>query len=91
MKVVYHRGALRDLDSIFNYIANDNAAAADRVIRRIRQVADRLATSPYLGRPGPRGARYLSIPGLPYIAIYRIRADLVQVVAVFHTARNRRF
>jgi toxin ParE1/3/4 len=91
MKVVYHRGALRDIDSIFDYIAKDDAAAAHRVTRRIREVADRLARSPYLGRPGHRGARFLSVAGLPYILIYRIRVDLVQIAAVFHTARNRKF
>ncbi len=91
MKVIYHKGALGDLNSIFAYIAKDDPKAAARVIDRIRQVGDLLATSPFLGRPGRRGARFLSIGGLPYVIIYRVVAESVRIVAIFHTARNRRF
>lgn len=91
MKVTYDRGALRDIGSIHAYIAKDDPATADRVIARIWVVVDRLSTSPYLGRPGPRDVRFLSVAGLPYIVIYRLRSDSVQIVAIFHTARNRRF
>jgi plasmid stabilization system protein ParE len=31
------------------------------------------------------------VTGLPYIVIHRVVGDAVQVVAVFHTARNRKF
>lgn len=91
MKVSYNRGALRDLNSIHTYIGEDDPRAADRVIARIQAAVDRLSTSPYLGRPGPRDVRFLSIAGLPYIVIYRLRSDSVQIVAIFHTAQDRRF
>jgi toxin ParE1/3/4 len=91
MKVVYHRGALRDLGSIYAHIAEDDPDAADKVIARIRSVIDHLSRSPYLGRAGRRGARLLSIAGLPYVVIYRIHDGSVQIVAIFHTARNRQF
>jgi toxin ParE1/3/4 len=91
MKLIYHKGALRDLNSVFAYIAKDDTNAAARVVDRIRQVAELLAASPFLGRPGRRGARFLSVAGLPYVIIYRVTADSVRIVAVFHTARNRRF
>jgi toxin ParE1/3/4 len=91
MKLIYHKGALRDINSVLVYIAKDDAAAVARVVDRIRQVAELLATSPFLGRPGRRGARFLSIAGLPYVIIYRVAGDSVRIMAVFHTARNRRF
>ena len=91
MKIVYHRGALRDLKSIHKYIAKDNPDAARRVVARIRQATGRLENFPYSGRPGPRGVRLLSVTGLPYIVIYRVGDETVHVVAVFHTSRNRRF
>lgn len=91
MKVVYDRGALRDLNSIHAYISADDPGAAERVIARIRTLIDRLSASPYLGRPGHRGVRFLSVAGLPYVVIYRLHGESVQIVAVFHTARNRRF
>jgi len=39
-----------DLDDIFAYIAVDNLAAAERVIRRIEDAEARLAEYPDLGR-----------------------------------------
>jgi len=91
MNLVYHRGALRDLKSIRSYIAENDAAAAGRVIKRIEQVADLLSTQPHLGRPGRGGARFLSVAGTPYVIIYRIVSDVERIYAIFHTSRNRRF
>jgi toxin ParE1/3/4 len=91
MKIVYGKSALRDLESIRAYIARDNPNAARRVVERIEQVAGRLENFPYSGRPGPRGVRLLSVPGLPYIVIHRVQSDAARIVAIFHTARNRQF
>jgi toxin ParE1/3/4 len=91
VRIVYHSGALRDIDSIFAYISKDDAAAAERVVRRIRSVAALLANSPHIGRPGRRGARFLSVAGLPYVIIYRVGDDAVRIMAIFHTARDRHF
>ena len=91
MKIVYGKGALRDLESIRTYIARDNPDAARRVLGRIEQVANRLENFPYSGRSGPRGVRLLSVPGLPYIVIHRVQGDAVRIVAISHTARNRQF
>ena len=91
MKLVYARSALRDLETIHSYIARDNPEVARRVIARIEECSGRLANLPYSGRPGPRGIRLLSVPGLPYVVIHRVQEDVVKIVAVFHTARNRRF
>jgi toxin ParE1/3/4 len=42
MKLRYERGALADLDDIFAYIAQDNRAAAARLVARIEDVAARI-------------------------------------------------
>lgn len=91
MKVIYDRGALRDLNFIHVSISQDDPGAAERGVGRVWSAVDHLSTSPYLGRPGSRGVRLLSIAGLPYVVIYRIRSELVHIVAIFHTARNCRF
>jgi toxin ParE1/3/4 len=91
MKVVYHRSALRNLQAIRSYIARDDVNAARKVIARIEKSIGLLESSPHMGRPGPRGARLMSVPGLPYVVIHRIRGDSVSIVAVFHSSRNRQF
>ena len=91
MKLVYGKSALRDLETIRNYIAKENPEVARRVVARIAQAARRLETFPYSGRPGPKGIRLLSVTGLPYVVIHRIADGVVRIVAVFHTSRDRRF
>jgi toxin ParE1/3/4 len=91
MKLIYAKSALRDLDDIRKYIAKDDPHAAERVVQRIMLVASRLESLPFLGRPGRRGARLLTVAGLPYVIIHRVRNDEVKIVAVFHTARDRGF
>jgi addiction module RelE/StbE family toxin len=94
MKVVYRRRAHNDLESIHDYIARDNPTAARSVIARIMKSIGRLEGFPLSGRPGPKaGTRELSVPGLPYLAIYKVvderDREFVEIVAVYHTARKR--
>jgi addiction module RelE/StbE family toxin len=91
MRLLYTARSLRHLQSIHDYIAQDNPAAADRVVRRIREAASRLEKLPYTGRPGPKGTRLLSVPGVPYIVVHRVRRDQIDVLTILHTSRNRPF
>lgn len=91
MKIRYKARALRDIERIHDYIAEHDAAAAKRVIRRIETVISRLFFLPLSGRPGVvAGTRFVVIPGLLYVAIYRARDEVVDIIAVLHTSRRRR-
>jgi toxin ParE1/3/4 len=87
----YKRRALGHLHAIHRYIAKNNPAAAKRVIERIEQSVAGLSHFPFTGRPGVvKGTRLLSVPGLPYIVVYRVRGEVVDILAVLHAARRRR-
>jgi len=89
VRVKWLRPALADLRAEFEYIAQDNPDAASRTAIRIRGAVTLLETHPELGRPGRvLGTRELVIPGTPYIVPYRVRAGNVEVLRVFHAARN---
>jgi toxin ParE1/3/4 len=93
VKVVIREAAARDLDDILDWISKDNPQAAARLVRRILTRVDRLAVSglPHVGRPGLReGTRELVEP--PYIIVYIVDepADEITVLAIFHSARNRK-
>jgi toxin ParE1/3/4 len=91
MRVEYDPRALSDLQDIFDYISADDSAAAAKVIRRIRQSIDRLRILPYSGRPGRKqGIRILSVPSVPDVVVHRVLDDAVEILAVFHTARDYR-
>jgi toxin ParE1/3/4 len=68
-------------------IAEDNPAAAARVVERIRTAIERLRDFPALGRPGRvEGTRELVIPGTPYIVPYRAVGEAVEIITVLHGA-----
>ena len=48
-RYAFHPGAFADLDEIWEYIAEDNLDAADRVIADIHAVLRTLAVSPHIG------------------------------------------
>jgi toxin ParE1/3/4 len=91
MRIRYKVRALRDIERIHGYIAEYDTVAAKRVVRRIELVISRLSFLPLSGRPGiVAGTRIVVIPGLPYVAIYRVGDEVVDIIAVLHTARRRR-
>ena len=74
---------------IHAYIAQDNPAAADRVIARILKSAALLGDFPMIGRQGRvAGTREWTISGLRYLAVYRIAENGVEVLTLVHTSRN---
>ena len=91
MKQVLFREAARDdLTNIHDYIAADNPDAARRVIQAIGASIAKLETFNQLGRTGREpGTFELVISKLPYIVVYEITEDAVEIIAIFHTSQNR--
>jgi addiction module RelE/StbE family toxin len=86
--VVWTRRALRNLEDIAAYIAEDNPDAAERVVRRIAEQSDGLAYYPRIGRLGNvAGTRELPIANSPYIVVYRI-TDRVEVLRIRHASQR---
>ena len=90
MKVVFREEALADLDEVARFIARYDASAADRVVARIHRTIYRtIAVLPMSGRLNPANTtREYAVPGLPYLVIYLPAGDIMDVIAVFHTARD---
>jgi toxin ParE1/3/4 len=90
MTVIWSPEALFDLAGLREYIAEDNPDAARRVaIAVVQAVEGDLSMNPKIGRPGRiPGTRELVIPKMPFIVPYRIRADVLEVIGVYHHARR---
>ena len=89
MRLRWTRSASHDIDGIGTFIAKDNPAAADRLLDLIRTSAQRLLDYPTIGRAGRvAGTRELVIVGTPYLVVYRIGEDSIDIVAVLHGARK---
>jgi addiction module RelE/StbE family toxin len=89
MKIVWLRRSLWHMKSIKTFISTDNPEAASALLTRIYDGANRLATFPEMGRIGRvPGTRELPILNTPYIVVYKVFEDKVEMWAVFHGARR---
>ncbi|WP_136066365.1 type II toxin-antitoxin system RelE/ParE family toxin [Modicisalibacter radicis] len=89
MRVRWLARALRDLEAIADYIAEDNPGAALRMVDRVESCTEGLADSPHRGRAGRvDGTRELVVTGTPYLVIYRVTTSTVDVLRVLHGAQQ---
>jgi addiction module RelE/StbE family toxin len=79
--------ALRDLESLHEYVAEDSLPAAAATVERILSGIEALSRHPDMGRKGRvPGTRELMIT--PYILVYRTKGTALEVVAIIHSARR---
>ncbi|MGD9581314.1 MAG: type II toxin-antitoxin system RelE/ParE family toxin [Vampirovibrionia bacterium] len=80
--------ASQDLDFIHDYIVKDNpTAAVDVVIHVMESVEKLIPQNTAIGRPGRLlGTRELIITKYPYIVLYRILNNEIEVIRVIHTS-----
>jgi toxin ParE1/3/4 len=89
---VLHPEAYADLDEIWEYIADDNLDAADRVLEEIYQTVQSLAAFPH------RGHKRLDLTSRPllfhvlrnYVIAYAPDEKPLAVIAVLHGRRSPR-
>jgi len=85
LRLVWTTRAERDLAAVREYIALDKPDAAQRQVIQIVTSVSRLLRFPETGRPGRRAnTRELIIAHTPFILAYRLRSDLVEILAVLH-------
>jgi toxin ParE1/3/4 len=89
VRIDWLRQAAANVDEIKSYIARDNPTAATKVAQRIVERTEALAEFPYMGRLGRVAAtRELVVSGTPYIVVYRVAGEVVQIIRVLHGAQQ---
>jgi toxin ParE1/3/4 len=89
MTVRWSPEAAADFVALVEYIRKQNSSAADRVARTIYDGCASLASFPRKGRPGrTRGTRELVFSPLPFIAVYRVEEEAVEIARVLHGAQR---
>ncbi|MFC7395826.1 type II toxin-antitoxin system RelE/ParE family toxin [Chelatococcus sp. GCM10030263] len=89
MRIVWTARSLQDIETIADFIAEDDPAAADRLVRRIENQISGLAHNPGLGCRGRvEGTRELVLSKTPYLAAYRIGDGAVEILAIVHGAQR---
>jgi addiction module RelE/StbE family toxin len=89
MRVRWTSTAADDLAHIVDYIRKDNPAAARRVAQTIYRGIAGLRKHPNIGRIGlAESTREIVFSPWPYIAVYEIAGDQVQVLRIRHAAQD---
>lgn len=89
-RIRYTRDAVDDLDSIFDYISEDNREAALGMLERLENSILKLAENPRIGAVLPTNDLSLVEPGYrrivvkPYLVFYRIGNGEVLIARVLH-------
>jgi len=89
-RIIWSPQALRDVESIRDYIAQDSPLYAALVVQRLLGSVERLASFPGSGRVVPEIEReeIREVIQQPFRIVYRLRGDQVEIATVFHAARR---
>ena len=85
MNLSWSPEAAADFAGLVSYIHEDNPSAAEQVAQAISERIASLVSFPKLGRSGRiRGTRELVLSPLPFIAVYRVTDEAVEIVRLLH-------
>ena len=91
MRIRWTVPAADDLQNIKTYQQQHYPQFAETTVRAIYQRIRYLKTSPNSGRPGHRsGTRELPLPPLPYVVVYAVKADAVEIMHIYQGAQDWR-
>jgi plasmid stabilization system protein ParE len=90
ISVIWSPQAIRDVESIRAFIAQDSPSYADLEARRIVAAVERLSAFPESGRPVPerQDPSIREVISPPYRIVYRFRRGVVEVATVFRASRQ---
>jgi len=89
MHVRWSPDAANDFERIVTYVHGDNPPAARRIADRVYQSVVGLMAFPMRGCPGRvRATRELPLTPLPFIVVYRVLDDVIEIVRVLHGAQR---
>lgn len=89
MRIRWTTAAADDSESIFNYLRGNHPHQARSTIVEIRDIVRSLKQFPFRGRKGnAEGTRELPHAQLPYIVVYRVSGDFIEIPHIWHGAQD---
>lgn len=89
MRLRWTNPAAQDLYNIVRHIQKDNPSAAAKVAQTLYDGCSGLGNFPRRGRKGRiEGTRELVFAGLPYIVVYRVQDQNLDVLRIYHGAQD---
>ncbi len=90
MRIRWTPAAAADLQQISDYLRNHHPSYRQPAVRKLYDLVRALKQWPQQGRKGrEQGTRELVFSPLPYVAVYRIRDQSIEILRIYHTAQDR--
>jgi toxin ParE1/3/4 len=89
MRIRWTPAAAADLQHVSNYLRDHHPHYRLATVRKLYVAIQSLAKWPHVGRVGrEEGTRELLFLPLPYIAVYRVTEQTIEVVRIYHGAQD---
>ena len=90
MRIRWTPAAAADLQHISDYLKEHHPRYRQPTMRKLYESVRALRQWPQRGRAGrEEGTRELLFSPLPYVAVYRLTEQSIEVVRIYHTAQDR--
>jgi toxin ParE1/3/4 len=90
MRIRWTPPAVADMQSISDYLKEHHPHYRQPTMRKLYETIRALKGAPYRGRPGRiEGTREILFQPMPYIAVYRIHEQSIEVWRIHHTSQGR--
>jgi toxin ParE1/3/4 len=90
MRIRWTPAAVADLQHISDYLKDHHPPYRQPTMRKLYEAIRSLKTLPHRGQPGrEEGTREILFPPLPYVAVYRVKEQSIEVVRIYHAAQDR--
>lgn len=90
MRIRWTPSAAENLQQIKEYLNEHNPGFAESTVLEIYEAVKSLKALPRRGRIGRvEGTRELVLLRLPYIVVYRVHEEAVEILHIWHAAQNR--
>lgn len=89
-EIIWSNQAIDQYAVAFEFLAERNPSAADKLRRQVRETVDRLA-SQAIGRPGYAADTFEKIVRqTSYVVVYELAGDELRILRLFHMSQNWR-
>ena len=89
MRLRWTPGAAADLKSVSDYLTKWHPRYRASTMHKLYDTINSLKQMPSRGRPGrEEGTREILFLPLPYVAVYRVNEQTIEVLRIYHTAQE---
>jgi toxin ParE1/3/4 len=90
MRIQWTPAAAADLQNLSGYLKDHHPHYRQPTMRKVYAAVQSLKEWPHRGRAGrEEGTRELLFPPLPYVAVYRVKGQNIEVLRIYHGAQER--